>query len=157
MTVIQGWRDYFRTNTKHKNIIFLAQTTRMTASRFKPHDSIGGNPHVAHPRNWLTQKPAYSACFFSRNSIFLSQQINQNSVFQPSFSQPEQYFSLTTILRFSLAFLPQKLKRRYYYQLTTRGQRVSDRVRDLTHPGMRRPAQVYSYLLPLLLPKCANP
>ena len=39
----------------------------------------------------LTLKPAYSASFFSRNSIFLSQQFSQNSVFsqfQPSFSKP---------------------------------------------------------------------
>ena len=37
---------------------------------------------------WLTQKPACSTCFFSRNSVFLSQQFSQNSVFsqfQPSF------------------------------------------------------------------------
>ena len=31
----------------------------------------------------LTQKLACSASFFSRNSVFLSQQFSQNSVFQP--------------------------------------------------------------------------
>ena len=31
----------------------------------------------------LPYNPHYSACFFSRNSIFLLQQFSQNSVFQP--------------------------------------------------------------------------
>ena len=47
----------------------------------------------------LTQKPTCSACFFSRNSVFLSQQFSQNSVFsqfQPSFSKPNRVIGVTT-------------------------------------------------------------
>ena len=39
---------------------------------------INSPPHIR-----LTQKPVCLACFFSRNSIFLSQQFSLNSVFQP--------------------------------------------------------------------------
>ena len=42
----------------------------------------------------LTPYSARSACFFSQNSIFLSQQFSQNSVFQPIFSKPNRASSL---------------------------------------------------------------
>ena len=50
----------------------------------------------------LIQKPACSACFFSRNSVFFSQQFSQNSIFQvvsAKFQQAEQgYGTLTCVL-----------------------------------------------------------
>ena len=38
----------------------------------------------------LPYNPHYSACFSSQNSVFLSQQFSQNSVFQPKFQQAER-------------------------------------------------------------------
>jgi len=52
----------------------------------------------------LPYNPHYSACFFSRNCVFLSQQLSQNSVFQPiqpNFSKPNGtnivYMSITSL------------------------------------------------------------
>jgi len=39
---------------------------------------------------WFTPYSACSVCFFSRNSFFLSQQFNQNNVFQPVSAKIQQ-------------------------------------------------------------------
>ena len=48
--------------------------------------------HTHHlPRRRRTAGfPARSACFFSRNNVFFSQQFNQNSVFQPVLAKIQQ-------------------------------------------------------------------
>ena len=55
--------------------------------------------HLAGLCERLTPYSVCSACFFSRNSIFLSQQFSQNSVFQTSFRPAnEAYIAITACI-----------------------------------------------------------